>query len=84
MEDDPIEFRIGVFFYLMGAGAFVIFVASDFAKKADFDYFFGALVLFSIGWYFRRNLKPPPRVERFTWFKNAIQNMKQKSAPKKK
>ncbi len=84
-SDDPIEFRIGVFFYLIAAFAFVIFVASDFADKPDFDYFFFALLLFGAGWFFRRNKKPPPRVERFVRFKGWLSNMKSKmsSGPKK-
>jgi len=77
-NDDPFEFRIGIFFYLIGAFTFAVFIASDFADQADFDYFFIALVLFAIGWYFRRNKKAPPRVERFTYFKNYIGNIRNK------
>ena len=83
-NDDPIEFRIGIFFYLIGAGIFAIFVASDFAEKAEFDYFFIALVFFAIGWYFRRNKKPPPRAERFTYAKRFFSNLRKKSPEKKK
>ena len=82
-NDDPFEFRIGVFFYLIGSFAFAIFVASDFAKKADFDYFFIALILFAVGWYFRRNKKSPPRVERFIYAKKFFGNMRKKPPAKK-
>jgi hypothetical protein len=90
-NDDPAEFRIGIFFYLMSAFTFAIFVASDFAKQADFDYFFGSLGLFAIGWFFRRKKQPPPRVERFTYAKNFLANQRKKrderlkkKAPEKK
>ena len=79
-NDDPAEFRIGIFFYLIGAFAFAIFIASDFADKADFDYFFGALVLFGAGWYFRRNKKSPPPPERFTRIKKILADFKTKRA----
>ncbi len=77
-NDDPFEFRIGIFFYLIGALLFILFIASDFANKADFDYFFGAMILFAIGWYFRRNKPAPPRVERFIYAKKLWENMKKK------
>lgn len=83
-NDDPAEFRIGIFFYLMSAFSFAIFVASDFAKKADFDYFFIALILFAVGWYFRRNKKPPPRVERFTRIKKIFADYRAKRAERTK
>ncbi len=83
-NEDTFSERIGTFFYVMGGGVFIIFVASDFAKKADFDYLFGALIFFTIGWYLRRTKKPPPRVERFTYFKNFLANIKKKPPAEKK
>jgi hypothetical protein len=83
-NDDPVEFRIGIFFYLISAFAFAIFVASDFANKPDFDYFFYALILIALGWYFRRNKKSPPRVERFVKFKGFLGNLKSKMSAKPK
>ena len=83
-NDDPFEFRIGVFFYLISTGVFILFVASDFAEKAEFDYLFIALMLFGIGWYFRRNKKAPPRVERFSYAKKFFGNFKKKPPAEKK
>jgi hypothetical protein len=80
-NDDSFPVRIGMFFYVMGGGIFILFVASDFADKADFDYLFIALAFFAIGWYFRREKKPPPRVERFTYAKKFFENMKRKKSP---
>jgi hypothetical protein len=83
-NDDPFEFRIGIFFYLISGGAFIIFIASDFAKQPDFDYFFAALVLFAIGWFFRRNKKPPPRVDRFSYIRNYREIQRKKKEEKQK
>ncbi len=68
-NDDPIEVRMGTFFVVIGGGVFLLFVLSDVADKVDFDYFFVALVLFAIGYYFRRTKAPPPPSGRFAWFK---------------
>jgi hypothetical protein len=68
-NDDPIEVRMGTFFIVIGGGMFLLFVLSDIADKVDFDYFFIALVLFAVGYYFRRTKAPPPPSGRFAWFK---------------
>lgn len=83
-NDDPIEFRIGIFFYLIAAFAFVVFVASDFADKPDFDYFFYALLLFGAGWFFRRKKQPPPRVERFVRLKKFISDLRNRASARTK
>ncbi len=75
-NEDPIEVRVGTFFVVMGGGAFLLFVMSDFADRVDFDFFFLALVLMGIGYYFRRKKAPPPPSGRFTWFKGFWQNMR--------
>ena len=38
--EDPFGVRVGMFFMVMGAGAFILFVVSDLAKNPDFDYLF--------------------------------------------
>ncbi|NWF63279.1 MAG: hypothetical protein HXY38_03140 [Chloroflexi bacterium] len=68
-NEDPFEVRVGTFFVVMGAGAFVLFVISDFSNQVDFDFFFVALVLMGIGFYIRRKKAPPPPSGRFAWFK---------------
>jgi hypothetical protein len=83
-NEDTLIIRVGMFFYLMGGGAFIIFLASDFAKKADFDYLFTALLLFGVGWFFRRGKPPPKKVARFEWLKKWNDARKQKSAEKLK
>ena len=80
-NEDPIEVRMGKFFVVLGAGAFILFVMSDFADKVDFDYFFISLILLTIGFYFRRKKAPPPPSGRFEWFKGFWQ--KSRSGRKK-
>ena len=77
-NDDPFEFRIGIFFYLIAGFTFAIFVASDFAGTAAFDYFFLAVALFAVGWFFRRNKKSPPPPPRFAYIKNFLANQRKK------
>jgi hypothetical protein len=86
MDDhgDPIEVRMGTFFVVLGAGTFLLFVMSDMADKVDFDYFFVALILLTIGFYLRRKKAPPPPSGRFTWFKGFWGNLRKGKAPKEK
>ncbi len=83
-NDDSFPVRIGMFFYVIGGGIFIIFIASDFAQKADFDYFFVSLVLFGVGWMFRREKKPPPSANRFAYIRNYRENQRKKKAEKQK
>ncbi len=66
MEDEPLIVRVGTFFLVLGWGSFILFVASDFAKKPDFNYLFIAMILIGIGWGFRRKKAPPPAAGRFS------------------
>jgi hypothetical protein len=78
-SDDPLIVRVGMFFYVIGGAAFILFVASDLAKKADFDYLFISIFLIGIGWIFRRRKAPPPSAGRFAWL-----NQKREEARKKR
>lgn len=68
-NEDPFEVRMGTFFVVMGAGIFLLFVISDVSERVDFDYFFISIILFAVGYYFRRSKAPPPPSGRFAWFK---------------
>jgi len=81
-NDNPFIVRIGMFFYVMGGGAFLLFVASDFANKAEFDYLFMAMVLMGIGWLCRRTKAPPPSAERFSWVRKKNEEAKKKRQAK--
>ncbi|HMU91502.1 MAG TPA: hypothetical protein PKE35_09580 [Anaerolineales bacterium] len=80
--DDDFVFRIGMFFYVIGGGSFVLFVTSDIADKVDFDFLFVALLMFGIGAYLRRGMAPPPSAGRFASFKKWRENAKNKKQQK--
>jgi hypothetical protein len=85
-SDEPLIYRVGMFFYVIGGGAFVLFVVSDFAKQADYDFFFTALLMFGVGWMFRRSKPAPPSAGRFSWLRKTMderKNKKGKDAKKK-
>lgn len=69
MQDDPLGPRVGTFFYLLGLGSFILFIASDLADRPDFDYMFVAMLLMGVGWLFRRKKPPPPDSGRFSIFR---------------
>lgn len=54
-NDDPFIVRVGMFFLVLGIGAFILFVLSDIAEQPDFDFLFVALLLIAVGWWMRRN-----------------------------
>jgi len=82
-NDDPIIVRVGTFFVLMGVGLFILFVISDLADMADFDYFFLAAFLMAIGWVLRRGKTPPPSAGRFEWWGKTREEAKRKKQEKK-
>jgi hypothetical protein len=83
-NDDPIIVRVGTFFYVIGGGAFLLFVASDLAKRADFDFLFVSLLMVGIGWMFRRGKAPPPSAGRFAWLKKQREEANKKKTDKAK
>jgi hypothetical protein len=83
-SEDPIIFRVGMFFYVIGGGAFILFVTSDLAEKADFDFLFVALLMIGVGWVLRRGKKPPPSAGRFSWLKKQREEAKKKKGSKSK
>ena len=83
-NDDPIIVRVGTFFFVMGGGVFLLFVASDLANQADFDFLFGAVLLMGIGWVFRRGKAPPPSAGRFAWWRKTREEAKKKKEEKAK
>ena len=62
--------RIGVFLYLVGVGLVLLFIASDASaditgKRADYSLLCGSVLLFVIGYLFRRTGPRPQAAERF-------------------
>ena len=83
-NEDPTHIRMGTFFMVMGGGIFILFVVSDLADKADFDYLFVAMLLIGIGWALRRGKTPPPSAGRFEWWRSTREEANRRKAEKKK
>ena len=83
-SDDSLIVRVGMFFYVIGGGIFLLFVASDLAKQADFDYLFISLLMIGVGWLFRRGKAPPPSAGRFAWWKKTREEANKKKTDKSK
>jgi hypothetical protein len=81
-SEEPLIYRVGMFFYVIGGGAFILFVTSDLAKRADFDYLFISLLMVGIGWMFRRGKPHPPSAGRFAWWKKTREEAKKKKQGK--
>jgi hypothetical protein len=62
--------RIGTFFFLIGIGLLLLFVASDAssditAKSTDYSWLCGSVILIALGFLFRRSAAPPEAADRF-------------------
>ena len=58
--------RIGAFFILLGTGILILFIASEGAGAANFDYLFWALLAIIIGFFIRRRRDTGAPAERFS------------------
>ena len=79
--------RVGTFFYLMGIGLVILFIASDAssnltAVRADYGLLCGGVLLFMIGFLFRKTAAPPEAAQRFRFIRR-IQD-RQEAAKKEK
>jgi hypothetical protein len=83
-HEDSFIVRVGMFFLVLGGGAFILFVASDLADKADFDYLFGAMILIAIGWSMWRKKPPPPSAGRFAYLRKMREGGRQRREEKLK
>jgi hypothetical protein len=85
---DDFLYRVGVYFFLLAVGFFLLFVASDWSGVTNFDYFCTSLVLFAIGWYFARRRTPSPsqsgRFATVRKWREAWRQRRQKKAEAKK
>ena len=61
--------RIGTFFILIGVGIFILFVATDYANQANFDYLFWAVLSITIGIMLRRRKPSSPPSGRFSYLR---------------
>ncbi len=76
--------RVGTFLILMGIFFFILFMASEFADKPDFDWFFVGLLFVGIGFFFRRRAAPPPPAGRFSGIRKFRENAKKSKEKKAK
>jgi hypothetical protein len=58
--------RIGTFLILIGIGILILFLASDSAGAANFDYLFWAMLCVIAGFFLRRHREPPAPPDRFS------------------
>jgi hypothetical protein len=70
--------RIGTFFFVIGFGLFVLFLASDMAKTPQFDYLCLATLSISIGWMLARRRAPPASAGRFSLLRRTRENMRKR------
>lgn len=82
--DESFIARIGTFFVVMGIGSLILFVASDFAQKTDFDFLFVAMLLIGLGWLCRRRKPPPPSAGRFSGIRKIQEDAKKRREEKSK
>jgi hypothetical protein len=61
--------RVGTFCVLVGLGVFILFVASDSAGKADFDYLFWSLLAIVVGILLRGRKEPAAPSGRFSFLR---------------
>jgi hypothetical protein len=58
--------RIGTFLILLGIGILILFIASEGAGSANFDYLFWALLSIIVGFFIRRRRETEAPAERFS------------------
>jgi len=58
--------RMGTFFVLIGIGILILFIASDNAGAANFDYLFWALISIVLGFFLRGRREPAAPSGRFS------------------
>ncbi|MGE5250455.1 MAG: hypothetical protein ACM3QS_09610 [Bacteroidota bacterium] len=76
--------RIGVFFMVVAAFLFILFVSSDLAEKVDFDYLFLSLLALGIGWLFHRRRPRAASAGRFAFLRRRREHGRDRKQPEKK
>lgn len=76
--------RVGTFLIVLGAFAFILFLASDFNNAPDFDYLFGAMFILSLGWLLQRRRPPPASAGRFGIFRSARESARKRREEQEK
>ena len=81
--------RIGTFFYLMGTGCIILFIASDAhaaisADRTDYNLLFLSILFLAFGFFFRKRAAPPEAADRFRMIRRYRENKKKKQEEKAK
>jgi hypothetical protein len=76
--------RIGTFFIVLGIFSLILFLASDFADRPEFDWLFIGMVLMGLGFLFRRSAAPPPPASRFGMVRKMRDDAKKRKEEKAK
>ena len=71
--------RIGTFFLVVGVGIFILFIASEYAGQANFDYLFWSVLLATVGIMLRRRRPPNPPSGRFSY----VRKLRERRHPKR-
>jgi len=78
--------RVGTFFFLMGIGLVILFIASDASAptsiegRAQYELLCGGVLLFMVGFLFRKTAAPPQAADRF----HSIRKIQERRAAAKK
>jgi len=89
MDNDFVA-RIGTFFYLVGIGLLLLFIASDTTASRDatfsvnYNYLCFSTILIGVGFLFRKRAAPPAKAERFKSLRKMRENSKKKKEEKAK
>ena len=73
--------RIGLFLILLGMGILILFIASEGAGAANFDYLFWSLLAIIVGFFIRRRREsgaPPERFSLLRRFRNRTRGRKER------
>jgi len=78
--------RVGTFFFLIGIGLFLLFIASDASAisantgRVQYELLCGGVLLFMVGFLFRKTAAPPQAADRF----HSIRKIQERRAAAKK
>lgn len=70
--------RVGTFFFVIGFGLFVLFLASDMANTPQFDYLCMAMLSITLGWLLARRRAPAASAGRFSLLRRTRENMRKR------